>query len=60
MAKLRACKTDNNPLMLKTEMGAGHFSKSGRYDYLEEVALEYAFIIDTTDSVECSNRSGGR
>ncbi len=60
VAKLRARKTDNNPLMLKTEMGAGHFSKSGRYDYLEEVALEYAFILDTTDSVECSDRSGGR
>ena len=60
VAKLRACKTDNNPLMLKTEMGAGHFSKSGRYDYLEEVALEYAFILDTADSVECSDRSSER
>jgi oligopeptidase B len=60
VAKLRACKTDNNPLLLKTEMGAGHFSKSGRYDYLEEVALEYAFILDTTDSVPSSYRSSGR
>ncbi len=60
VAKLRACKTDDNPLLLKTEMGAGHFSKSGRYDYLEEVALEYAFILDTTDSVPFSDGSGGR
>ncbi|MCZ0938959.1 MAG: S9 family peptidase [Caldilineaceae bacterium] len=60
VAKLRACKTDDNPLLLKTEMGAGHFSKSGRYDYLEEVALEYAFILDTTDSVPFNDGSGGR
>jgi len=54
VARLRACKTDDNPLLLKTEMGAGHFSKSGRYDYLEEIALEYAFILDTLD-VDMSN-----
>ena len=60
VAKLRACKTDDNPLLLKTEMGAGHFSKSGRYDYLEEVALEYAFILDTTDSISLSDGSSGR
>ena len=47
VAKLRALKTDDRPLLLKTEMGAGHFSRSGRYDYLEEEALEYAFILDT-------------
>ena len=60
VAKLRVCKTDENPLLLKTEMGAGHFSKSGRYDYLEEVALEYAFILDTTGSVPLSDWSSGR
>ncbi len=60
VAKLRACKTDDNPLLLKTEMGAGHFSKSGRYDYLEEVALEYAFILDTTDSVPFDDGSSGQ
>ncbi len=46
VAKLRTRKTDDNPLLLKTEMGAGHFSKSGRYDYLKEIAFEYAFILD--------------
>jgi len=60
VAKLRVCKTDKNSLLLKTEMGAGHFSKSGRYDYLEEVALEYAFILDTTGSVPLSDGSSGR
>ena len=57
VAKLRACKTDNNPLLLKTEMGAGHFSKSGRYDYLEEIALEYAFVLDTTGSADSGSGS---
>ena len=45
-AKLRAMKTDDNVLLLKTDMGKGHFSASGRYDYLKEVAFEYAFIFD--------------
>ena len=43
-AKLRATKTDDNILLLKTDMGKGHFSASGRYDYLKEVAFKYAFI----------------
>ena len=47
VAKLRAVKTDGNRLMLKTFMGAGHFSSSGRYDYLKDTAFEYAFILDT-------------
>jgi len=45
-AKLRANKTDDNILVLKTNMGAGHGGASGRYDYLKEVAFEYAFILD--------------
>ncbi|RKX30016.1 MAG: oligopeptidase B [Candidatus Zixiibacteriota bacterium] len=44
-AKLRATKTDNNMLLLKTNMGAGHGGSSGRYDYLKEVAFEYAFVL---------------
>jgi len=39
VARLRAMKTDNNPLLLKTNMGAGHGGSSGRYDYLHEVAF---------------------
>jgi oligopeptidase B len=45
-AKLRALKTDNNRLLLKTNMGAGHMGASGRYDYLKDVAFEYAFVLD--------------
>jgi oligopeptidase B len=45
-AKLRALKTDENILLLKTKMGAGHGGASGRYDYLKDIAFEYAFIFD--------------
>jgi oligopeptidase B len=45
VAKLRTLKTDSNPLLLKTNMGAGHGGASGRYDYLREVALNYAFLL---------------
>jgi oligopeptidase B len=47
VAKLRRMKTDNNRLLLKTNMGAGHAGASGRYDYLKEIAFEYAFLLDT-------------
>ena len=46
VAKLRAIKTDQNLLLLKTKMGAGHMGASGRYDYLKDIAFEYAFIFD--------------
>ncbi|MGI8917543.1 MAG: S9 family peptidase [Pyrinomonadaceae bacterium] len=45
VAKMRALKTDDNPLLLKTNMGAGHGGSSGRYDYLREVAFDYAFML---------------
>jgi len=45
VAKLRTLKTDANPLLLKTNMGAGHGGASGRYDYLREIALDYAFLL---------------
>jgi oligopeptidase B len=46
-ARLRARKTDNNRLLLKTHMGAGHAGASGRYDALRELAFKYAFLLDT-------------
>jgi len=46
VAKLRTMKTDSNQLIMKTFMGAGHFSSSGRYDYLKDTAFEYAYILD--------------
>lgn len=45
VAKLRALKTDNNLLLLKTNMNAGHGGASGRFAYLEQKAFEYAFLI---------------
>jgi oligopeptidase B len=45
VAKLRATKTDQNVLLLKTNMGAGHGGKSGRFDALREDAEEYAFFL---------------
>ncbi len=45
VAKLRTLKTDDDPLVLKTNMGAGHGGKSGRYDALYEVAEEYTFFL---------------
>jgi oligopeptidase B len=46
VAKLREMKKDNNLLLLHTNMDAGHGGKSGRFEYLKEIALEYAFILD--------------
>jgi oligopeptidase B len=45
VARLRTLKTDKNPLLLKTNMGAGHGGASGRYDALKELAFDYAFIL---------------
>jgi oligopeptidase B len=45
VARLRTIKTDDRPLLLKTNMDAGHGGASGRYDYLREVAFDYAFIL---------------
>jgi len=45
VAKLRATKTDDNLVLLKTNMKAGHAGASGRFDRLEEVALVYAFLL---------------
>lgn len=44
VAKLRATRTDNHLLLLKTDLGAGHGGMSGRYQALRDVALEYAFL----------------
>ena len=46
VAKLRATKTDGNPLLLKTNMAGGHGGSSGRYDRLREAAFRYAFMLD--------------
>ncbi len=51
-AKLRATKTDNNLLLLKINMGAGHAGKTGRYVRLEEKAEEYTFLLMVTGLAE--------
>jgi oligopeptidase B len=45
VAKLRRLKSDSNALLFKINMGAGHGGASGRYDYLREIALDYAFLL---------------
>ncbi len=45
VARLREVKTDGNELLLKTNMGAGHGGKSGRFESLKETAEEFAFIL---------------
>ena len=50
-AKLREYKTDNNLLLLKTEMNAGHGGKSGRDGAIEEIALDYAFALKITEKI---------
>ena len=50
-AKLRDFKTDNNLLLLKTEMDAGHSGKSGRDGAVEEIALDYAFALKISNKI---------
>ena len=46
VARLRDCKLDDNEILLWTNLDAGHGGASGRFEYLHELALEYAFLID--------------
>ena len=50
-AKLRDYKTDNNLLLLKTEMNAGHGGKSGRDGAIEEIAFDYAFVLKISEKI---------
>ena len=50
-AKLRDYKTDNNLLLLKTEMNAGHGGKSGRDGTIEEIAFDYGFILKISNKI---------
>jgi oligopeptidase B len=45
VARLRALRTDRRPLLFKINLEAGHGGASGRYDYLREIAFDYAFIL---------------
>ena len=52
VAKLRSHKTDQNRLVLLTNMASGHGGSSGRYNYLREVAENYAFLLDTLPATD--------
>jgi oligopeptidase B len=52
VARLRARKTDANPLLYRTTMEAGHGGKSGRFQRFREIAEEYAFILDQSGITE--------
>jgi oligopeptidase B len=58
VARLRAMKTDANPLLLKTNMDAGHGGASGRFDRLKEVALVQAFALQVTGRIEADQAGG--
>ncbi|GBF88888.1 oligopeptidase B [Raphidocelis subcapitata] len=58
VAKLRSLKTDSNLLLLKTELGAGHFSVTGRFERLKEVALEYAFLLKASGQLDAQPAPG--
>uniref|UniRef100_A0A2P2K0W6 Prolyl endopeptidase n=1 Tax=Rhizophora mucronata TaxID=61149 RepID=A0A2P2K0W6_RHIMU len=51
VAKLRDTKTDDNILLFKCELGAGHFSKSGRFEKLQEDAFTYAFVMKALNMI---------
>ena len=46
IARMREVRTDSSPLILKTDMGAGHGGASGRYDKLKQNAFDFAFVVD--------------
>ena len=52
VARLRARKTDTNPLYLRTNMTGGHTGASGRYDRLREIAFRFAFLLDAVGLAE--------
>ena len=49
IARMREVRTDGSPLILKTDMGAGHGGASGRYDKLQQNAFDFAFVVDAVD-----------
>ena len=56
VARLRALKTDANPLLLRTNMDAGHAGAAGRFDALKEKAIELAFALKVTGHADTAPR----
>ena len=57
MAKLRDTMTGGGPVLLKINMEAGHGGASGRFDFLKEIALDYAFALAVTNTVTGTSRA---
>jgi oligopeptidase B len=57
VARLRATKTDSNPLIFKVNMAGGHGGSSGRYDKLRETAFDYAFLLRELNVAEAAPKS---
>lgn len=57
VARLRAKKTDKNPLLLYTNMDTGHGGASGRFERYKEVAMEYAFLLDLAGLAEVETKN---
>jgi len=55
VAQLRTLKSDARPLIFQTNLTAGHHGASGRYDYLKEIALDYAFLLRELGVIESQN-----
>ena len=60
VATLRRAAAPGRMLLLKCEMGAGHFSQSGRFDRLKEVAIEHAFLLKCCGMLEAALRPSGQ
>ena len=54
VARLRARKTDDRPLLFRTTMEAGHGGKSGRFQHVREIAEEFAFVLDQAGLARCA------
>jgi oligopeptidase B len=59
VAKLRAIRTDDNPFLFRVNLEAGHGGESGRFNRLEQIALEYAFFMDLAKTGRAAAESGG-
>jgi oligopeptidase B len=60
VAKLRATRTDGNPLLFRIDMGAGHGGPSGRYDAPREIAFDHAFVLGQLGLGRLKRLSGER
>jgi oligopeptidase B len=56
VARLRDRRTDHDPILLVTEMEAGHFASPGRYENLKDTAREYAFVLAQLDLASSTAR----